>query len=347
MSKKNIQLSFFIVLTLGLIVVSFFVFKPYLGIIFLASVFSVIFYPLYQKFIVWFKGREGLSAILTLLTIIVVIVIPAFFISASIFSEAVGLYNSFAFGGASQKLVETINIISLKINDPFLFGSSLDLNIEYYFKNILSWVISHFDSMFSVVFRGVFGFILMLLTTYYLLRSGHKIKKLIIEWSPLSDSHDEEIISTIKNSVDAVFKGRFMVAVAQGFFLWLGFVIFGIGNPVLWGFVGGVASLIPAFGTSIVTVPAIVYLFINNQIGAGIGMLVWSALAIGLVDDALTFFILKRSIKIHPIVILFSILGGVQFFGPIGFLAGPVLISALISFMKIYPFVMSTNNESS
>ena len=157
----------------------------------------------------------------------------------------------------------------------------------------------------------------------------------------MPDVYDEEVLETLRASVDAVLRGRFLIAVAQGVFLSLGFVIFGVGSPILWGFVGCIASLIPALGTSIITVPASIYLFINGNIGAGIGVLVWGALAVGFIDDTLSFFILKRKIKIHPLIILFSILGGVQFFGPIGFIAGPVLASAFFSILKIYPFIIS------
>lgn len=345
MSQKSIQLSFFIGLTLCLFVVSFLIFKPYLGIIFISGVLSVAFYPLYQKFIVWLKNREGLAALATLVVIVFLIVIPAIFISASIFNEAANLYNSIAFGGGAQKAVILVDSISSKISQNIFSGSSFNINIEDYFRSALAWIIGHFDSVFAVVFRGMLGFFLMLISVYYLLRNASYIRENIILWSPLPNVYDEEVLSVLRSSVDAVLRGRLLVSVTQGFFLTLGFVIFGVANPVLWGFVGAITSLIPALGTSLVTIPASIYLFLNGNIGAGTGVLIWGALAVGLVDDALSFFILKRKIKIHPLIILFSILGGVQYFGPIGFIAGPVLVSAFLSLLKIYPFIMSYKNN--
>lgn len=326
-----------------MLIVSFLIFKPYLGIIFISGVLSVVFYPLYQKFILWFRGRQGLAALATLAVIVFLIVIPAIFISASIFSEAAGLYNSIAFGGGAQKIVLLTDSIFSKLNQSI--SSDFSFNIEDYFRATLSWIISHFDSVFAVVFRGILGFFLMLISVYYLLRNASYIKENIILWSPLPDIYDEEVLDVLHSSVDAVLRGRLLVSVAQGFFLTLGFIIFGVANPILWGFVGAIASLIPALGTSLVTIPASIYLFLNGNIGAGIGVLIWGALAVGLVDDALSFFILKRKIKIHPLIILFSILGGVQYFGPIGFIAGPVLVSAFLSLLKIYPFIISHKNN--
>ncbi len=344
MSKKTIQISFFVALTLCLLVVSFLIFKPYLGIIFLAAVLSTIFYPLYKKFLSWFGGHPGIAATSTLLVIVVIIVIPTVLVSGSIFKEAVGLYNSIAFGGM-ENIIAYTDTLSSKLGQTLFNDSSFRLDLGGYFQSVLTWVISHFDSFFTTVFKGLLGFVLMLISIYYLLCYGSRVKEHIKIWSPLPDRYDEEIFSALQSSTDAVFRGRFLVAIAQGLFLGLGFVIFGISNSVLWGFVGAVTSLIPALGTSIVTIPAIIYLFVNGNIGAGIGMIIWAAVAVGLVDDTLSFFILKRRIKVHPLIVLFSILGGVQLFGAIGFLAGPVLVSAFLSLLRIYPFVISSREE--
>lgn len=341
MSQKTIQLSFFIALTLALFVFSFLVFKPYLGIIFIGSVLSIAFYPLYQKLLFWFKDRHGLAAITTLLIIVFIIVIPLVFVITKVFTEAVDLYNSIAFTGEASNLMVYVDSISSKFGQTFFQDPSFRLDIKEHLQSILSWIISHFDSIFSVVFRGILGFFLMLITVYYLLRNGKAIRENVIIWSPLPDHYDEEVLTALKASVDAVIRGRFLVSVAQGFFLSLGFLIFGVANPILWGFVGSITSLIPALGTSLITIPASIYLFLNGHVFAGVGVLIWGALAVGLVDDALSLFILKRKIKIHPLIILFSILGGIQFFGPIGLLAGPVLVSAFLSLLRIYPFIMS------
>jgi predicted PurR-regulated permease PerM len=345
MSERNTQFYFFAFATLSLFVVSFLVLKPYLGIIFISCVFAATFYPLYQKILSKIPERKSVSALLVIVIIVFAIILPVIFISAGIFSEAVGLYNSIAFGGGAQKAIVYLESLYFKLGSVSFGGTPIDLNIEDYFRDTLVWIIGHFDSVFAVVFKGLLGFILMLVSTYYFLINGEEIRRNIVKWSPLPDGYDEEVLVTLRSSVDAILKGRFVVAVAQGVFMSIGFVIFGIGNPLLWGFIASIASLIPALGTSLITVPASIYLFLTGNIGAGIGLIVWGALAVGLIDDLLSFLILKRKIKIPPLLILFSILGGVQFFGPIGFLAGPVLVSTFLSMMKIYPRIMDLKNQ--
>lgn len=346
MPQKKLQLSFFIALTLALSVLTFLVLRPYMGIIFVAAVFSVVFYPLYEYFLLKTSNKRGFSAILTILVIIFAIIVPLSVLSAALFKEAVGLYNSLAFGSDGELAIGYINQFLFNIQSFLPEGVSPSvLDVESHIQSVLSWIIGHFDSVFSLVFQGLLGFILMLISTYHLLKNGSVIKKFIVMWSPLPDDYDAEVMEALRSSIDAVFRGRFLVSIAQGFFLGLGFVIFGVSNPVLWGFVGAIASLIPALGTSLITIPAAAYLLITGHTGSAVGILIWGALAVGLVDDTLSFFILKRKIKIHPLITLFSILGGVSFFGPIGLIAGPVIVSGLIALLRVYPYIISYKSD--
>lgn len=346
MSRKAVQISFFAVFTAGLSVLLFFVFKPYLGVIFVSGILAVVFYPVYKKFVAKFKERKNLAALATTLLILIFIIVPVVVMSALLLKEAINLYNLVALGGGSENLISQVNVLANKFGSLFSSGTfDSQINLELYARNILNWIIGHFDSVFAAIFGGALNFILMLISLYYFFISGEKIKRGLMSWSPLPDEYDEEFIRTLRSSIDAVLRGRLLVSVVQGVFIGLGFSIFGIGSPVLWGFVGAMASLVPLLGTSVVTIPAVAYLFITHHFGAGVGLLVWGALAVGLVDNFISIIFLRDKIRVHPLVVLFSILGGVEVFGAIGFLIGPVAVSAFIALMKIYPFIMSYKSQ--
>ena len=269
--------------------------------------------------------------------------VSAIFLSVSLLRESISLYDSLALGGF-DRIVSSFNLLLNNFFGSVFSGQDLSSYVSFdeYARNFLSWIIGHFDSVFSVVFGGLFNFVLMLLSLYYFLIYGEQIKKSLIFWSPLPDRYDEDILITLEASIDAVMRGRLIVSLAQGFLIGLGFWIFGIGNPVLWGFVGTIASLVPILGTSLVTLPAIAFLFVTGEVAFGIGLFLWSFVCVGFVDNVLSVIFLKDKIAIHPLIILFAILGGAEFFGPVGFVAGPVLISAFLSVLKIYPFIMNT-----
>lgn len=348
MSKKIIQISFFAAVTVCLLVLLFFIFKPYLGVMFISGVFVITFYPLYKRLVAKFKGRESLAAFSTTMLILIFIIIPIVVISTFLLKEAVDLYNSVAFGNGSKAFVSQIDGLIKEFRSIFPSGmADSEINVEVYARELLGWIISHFDSIFTAVFGGILNFILMLISLYYLFIFGDKIKDSLLAWSPLPDQYDEQFMQTLRSSTDAVLRGRILVSVVQGVFIGIGFAIFGIGSPVLWGFVGGIISLIPVLGTSIITVPAVVYLFISGHVGAAVGLLVWGALAVGLIDNFVSAVFLKEKINIHPLIVLFSILGGVEVFGAIGFLVGPIVFSAFIAVMKIYPFIMNHPDKKS
>ena len=167
MSQKTIQPSFFIGLTLGLLILSFFVFKPYLGVIFLSAVLGVVFYPLYQKLLLKLNGRKTLASFCAVLIIFICILVPALFLSISLLKEAVELYNTLALGGVDRLILEMNQLLSrlgLFLSDG---SGSPYLSLDTYARDLLGWIIGNFDSVFSVVFGSLFNFVLMLLTLYY------------------------------------------------------------------------------------------------------------------------------------------------------------------------------------
>jgi len=343
MSQKTIQFSFFMLLSVGLLVFSFFIFRPYLSVVFLSATLAVVFYPLYQKLLAKTNGSRIFAALLTVLVIFVCLIVPIIILSGTLIGEAIDLYNYLALGGTDKIVVEVNNVISsvpLMSNENF----SPYLVIDNYTRDIFGWIIGHFDSFLSAFFGGLFNFILMLLALYYFLVDGERIRENIIGWNLLPQNYSEQILSSLGQSIDVVLRGRFLVSIAQGLLVSIGFLIFGIPNPIFWGFVAMVASLVPIVGTSVVTLPAIAYLWLSGHVGLGLGLLLWSAICVGLVDNVLSFFFLKGRLGVHPLIILFAILGGIQIFGPIGFLVGPVAVSAFFSIMKIYPFVLSRDS---
>lgn len=341
MSNKTIQIIFFSVCVALVSLLMFLILKPFWEVIFISSVLVIVFYPLYKNLILKFGGRYRLAALVSTGLIFALIIVPVAILSALLFKEAVGLYNFLAFGGGSFDFLAVLESLFTKVNS-LLLGDAINLQVDLdsYVNKVLNWIIGRFDSIFAAVFGGVLNFILTLISIYYLFVFGEKIKDRLVFWSPLPDREDKEFIKTLGMSIDAVLRGRILVSAAQGLFVGIGFAAFGVGSPVLWGFIGAIASLVPALGTSIVMIPAVAFLFLTGHPVAGFGLLIWGILAVGLVDNVLSVVFLKNKMKVHPLVVLFSILGGVEFFGAMGFLAGPVIAGAFVALAKIYPNVM-------
>ena len=127
-----------------------------------------------------------------------------------------------------------------------------------------------------------------------------------------------------------------MLALIQGTLVAFGFFIVGIERPILWGSLASVGALMPGIGTTIVTGPAIIFLFVTGEIVSAVLLLVWAALVVGLVDNFLGPYLISRQNKMHPFIILIAVLGGISAFGPIGFIVGPVIVTLFFILLEIY-----------
>lgn len=342
MAQERIQIWFFIVFILAVITLSFFIFLPYLSVLFLALVFSIIFNPLYEWFLRHFGGKGTTASLLTVLAVLLVIVGPVSFFGTLLFQEVSDLYREIVGNSGNAGLSQSFNFLEAQLG-RIMPGVNIQIGSDAteYLRQGLSWILDNLSIFFGGFLRIAFGLFLMLLALFYFLRDGKKFIEALIRLSPLSDDSDEKIMQKIVVAVNSVVRGHLVIGIIQGFLSGVGFAIFGMPSPILWGTVAAVASLAPTVGTSLVLVPAISFLFLTGHALSAIGLLVWGVLAVGLIDNMLGPILIERGVKIHPFLILLSALGGLSFFGPVGFLAGPVVLALLFALLDMYPAVVA------
>lgn len=175
-----------------------------------------------------------------------------------------------------------------------------------------------------------------MLGSFYFFRDGKELMQMLIKASPLPDKEDEIIFERMARAVRAVATGTLLIALIQGTLVALGFAIFGIPRPILWGVFAALGALLPGIGTTIVTAPAIGYLFVIGDTVMGAGLAIWSVLIVGLIDNMVGPYLIGRGNNMHPFIILISVLGGISLFGPIGFIVGPVIVTLFFVLLEIY-----------
>lgn len=321
------------------------IFSPYLSALFLATVFAIIFSPMHKKILRSTNKREILSALLSVIVVLFLILLPLTIISILMFQEASILYNDFTNGGAGMQYIDAkFNSLEEYVNRiaPAL---TFEVNAYEYFQQGLSWILQNINSLFSGVVKFTINLFIMILALFFLFKDGSKFRKAVVAWSPLSDMYDEGLLKKLTIAVNSVIKGALTIAIIQGILTGIGFTIFGIHSPVLWGFIASITALIPTLGTGIITVPAGIYLLFTGSIAAGVGLIIWGVFVVGLVDNFLRPILIKRGVKIHPFIILLSIFGGLSMFGPIGVLAGPIVVAFFFALLEIYPQIINKSSK--
>jgi len=151
------------------------------------------------------------------------------------------------------------------------------------------------------------------------------------------------LIKRLKEIIHGVVYGYIIVALIQGILGGLGFFIFGINSPIFWGMVMSIFALIPFIGTGVIWLPASLLLIFdgifqnsNNLLFKGIGLLIYSFIFVSSLDNFLRPKLMSDKAKVHPLILFLGVLGGIFFFGPIGVIAGPLILSLTSVFIDAY-----------
>lgn len=350
-SKLEIYL-YFILLGITLFL-TYKIFESYIFAIIVALIFAVVFEPLHKKVGEKIPKHKSLAAFVTLLIVFVLVLLPFILYGIQLSDEVKDFYD-YAFasmqggGGIMTKLTTVANNIITTFSPLGVHWPVFDVaETESYVFSGLSWLRGHFGDIFSGLAKFFVDVFIFLIAFYYFLRDGGKLRKKLIELSPFPDNRDEEILDRVKLAIMAVVKGSMLVALIQGIVTGLGFYFFGVPSALLWGGVTVVAALVPGVGTSLVVLPAVLYLFFTGESTHALGLLLWGAVCVGMIDNVLGPKLIEKGINIHPLLILLSVLGGIAFFGVIGFILGPIVLSFLFTLFAIYkPIILKEGHHT-
>ncbi len=337
-SHTKLQHSFFLLMLTIVSVIMFFVYRPFLSALIFAVAFAVVFKSLYVRLVKAFGNRETLAAFTTVLIILLVVLVPLVLIGGLLFDEARDLYVSLSNNGGS--LGAANNIVSTVEAYVHRVAPDVTIDVAQSIQYGLQWTVSHLDTFFSQFVHIILGIFIMIIALFYLLRDGKYLRARYVSLSPLSDTYDEEILSKLTRAINSVVRGSLVISVVQGVLAAIGLAVAGVSNPIILGALATIASLIPGIGTSLVMLPIILYLLFTHQVAVGVGLLIWQLLVVGLVDNFMAPYLIKRGMKIHSFFILMSVLGGIVFFGPIGFLLGPIILALFFALLDIYPLII-------
>jgi predicted PurR-regulated permease PerM len=171
---------------------------------------------------------------------------------------------------------------------------------------------------------------------YFMLVNGRELEDALYEYIPLKDGNVELMGKEVRTMVVANTIGIPLIALIQGIVGLIGYLIIGISEPFLWFVATCITAMMPVVGAALVYVPLTVMLFAKGDTGRAIAMGAWGFGLIGLVDNLFRFMINKRLGDIHPLITIFGVIAGLQLFGFIGLVFGPLLISMFLLLVRIY-----------
>lgn len=336
-SNTNVSVWFLVALLVGALVVGFWLFRPFLQPFAFATVLGIGFYPLHLAIRRVARGPNR-SALLTTLTVLLIIVLPALLIASSASSELIkaARYLGSQKGGA-------VNYLTHEQQGAVRWlGKYVDveeLHLDDALANLPGQVSNFLLAAGSSLVAGLAGFagkaVLTFLILFFAFRDGHSTIENISSMLPLSQEQAERLLSGIRDSVVANLYGILAVGFAQGLLTGVALAVLHVSSALLLGLTAAVCSLVPIVGTMLVWLPAAIYLMATGHLWKGIILILWGALVVGTIDSIIRPLVVGSRVQLHPLLLLLALLGGLQLFGFIGIFIGPVVISVIAALIDI------------
>ena len=335
----------FLALFLGTITLAVVIVMPFLPALLWAVVMSILMNPMYRRLVDYFgqkrgfaRGARSWASTLTTIVTLLIICVPFVLIGIGLYAQFSSFVTEFGAGGQGGIVASVLDKVDMAVR-PLVerFGTGTISLADYAKQNgpeIVSTLrapISHAAA--RIAFTGL-SLIIALLTMFFMLRDGEKLREPAYELLPLPPDRTEAILKRIGETVYAVFIGTVLMAIFQGVVLGMAFMMVGVPNAFLLGVMAVFLCTIPLVGATIIYVPSALILLAQGD---------WPhALVIGIVGFGLTKIdyifrpmLIGGRTNLHPIGIFFGVLGGVFLFGPVGLVAGPMVLAVLLALQDV------------
>ncbi len=321
--------------------------RPFLTAVAWAMVLAIVFYPVYTFLCRYLKIKSAASLV-TILLILIIILGPISYLTSLFVHETETFLAGFNQSRleSMQKFYEGLRASPLYQNISAYMGelpsetAILDA-VRRSFRTLIENMSLQITNVMAILANIAF----MFFTVFFFLKDGPGFLLKARDYMPFSESHKDRLATQVKEMIISTVYGGAAVAAIQGALGGFAFYVVGIKSPVMWGVAMAVMSFIPLLGTLTIWGPGSVYLLLNGNYAEGIGLFLFGALVISTVDNILRPLIIGSRTKMPTILIFFSVLGGINLFGMIGFIMGPLIMAVFISVFEIFRHIEDEKEE--
>ncbi len=344
----DIQKYFLLFATLALVVTVLFFIGPFATDILFAGIIVTAVYPLHKLLNQKIHIPKGISALITLILIIALIVIPFTLFFFFVAGEATDAYLILS-SRLNDLTAGDIRLLPGIIQDSFIgrwierTTADFPISTQDIFQaagdivgTVSTGLISSTTNIFKSVSVMIIHALIFTLTAYYFIRDGEKLLKYVNNLLPLSKKHREEVNEKLNSLSYGIIYGLFGAAIAQGFLVGIGFALVGFNNAAFWGLIAALFSPVPYIGVSVVWIPAFIVLLVNKLWLAALFFFVWHVSIVSFADNIVKPIVIGKKSQIHPLAVLLVLLGGLFAFGITGLFWGPLVLTLTLTFLHIY-----------
>jgi len=325
--KKIVGLSIFILL----LVITFFLIKPFLTAILTAMVFAYMLRPIYIKINKKIGNSNVTAGIISVLLIIVFAVFLWFAVQVTI-KEVIGFYTYSQTHDLAAPLKSFLSQISSNQDFVDQAGKMIDGGIE----KIATYLVTEINNIIANIPGLFLQFFVLFFVMFFFLRDADTIIDYLKNLLPFKENVREKFFIRFRSITNGVIYGVVLIGIIQGVSTGIGLWIFGVPQAFLLTLVAAIAAVLPFLGAWVVWVPVAITMIIQGNVTNGIILLVYGIIVVSFIDNLLRPDIIGKKTEVNFIVVLLGMLGGIEIFGLIGFIIGPLIIDYLVIFIEFY-----------
>ncbi|MBZ5535057.1 MAG: AI-2E family transporter [Acidobacteriia bacterium] len=324
----HLEKYFFALTIFAALVLTFFLLQPFGTYLVLAGILTYYLGPL-KRYLRRYMPSEALCAAILVVLVILVVVAPSIYVTSHLVTQVSSAYNDFKDARIGDRLGRFVQQ-----------KTGRDIEFHRIFLNLLesarNFLLGAAPNVLGSLTSLVVGLFIMFFVIYYALQESGELGRRLRRLIPLEAGLKDKMLEEIRGVLEGVLYGQVITAVVVGALEGIGFLIFGVGNAIFWAVMMMILSFIPVLGTPLIWVPAGIYLIVEGHLWRGLGLLVFSTVVVVYVDNFLKPRLISDKSRIHPIIILIGVLGGLELFGFIGLVIGPLVLALLIRLLVFY-----------
>jgi predicted PurR-regulated permease PerM len=300
---------------------------PFLSYIVLAGILTYTLFPIYQ-FLNRRTRTAGIAAGLVIVLALVLMILPTVYLVSELVDQVKGTYTTLQTDSLQQVGDYLNSLTNLDVDFQEMLSSMLD--------QVRQSIVGLAPNILGSISELLLGLFIMFFVMFYGFREGQAFMTYLKELLPLEVGLKDSLFHEIRTVTQAVLYGQVLTAVIQGALGGLGLLVTGVPNALFWGAIMMITAFVPLLGTPLIWVPAAVGLMMDGQMTRGILLLVYGATIVMNIDNFLRPKLVSGRSKVHPVLILIGVLGGLRVFGFIGMLIGPLVLAILVALIKFY-----------
>ncbi len=339
--NKTLKVLFFILFGAvigGLVFIFRYYFWPFL--------FAVLLYlalqPVYN-FILSRVRRRGISSAILILFMVVLVLVPLFFIVVAISDQVFQLYTLIQ-GEIKAGMIDDIygsRVVQDILSYLNIDKADITLKATEFVQNISGMAIASVQALIAYPLSLIIDFFFLILILFFLFKDGGGLESVFYRTMPFPEDLEEQVVRRLKEVIRVLLTGNLLIMIFQGLLVGIGLFIVGIPMAFLGGSLAAILSLIPVIGTSLVWVPAVIYLLATGSYLMALFLGIWCLAWYLLLENVVKPKVFGQKLNFHPVVLFVLLLGSIQAFGLPGVFIGPLLLTLFYSLWEIYKMLQA------